>query len=84
MPLDAAGAGELVVALPPLVADDAAKLEDGDYTYQVDVAGRSLQLPFFARRATRDAIAHADRALAPLSPPPRPPPRGCATARSTP
>ncbi len=66
-PVDAAGAGELLVALPPLLGDDAAKLEDGDYVYEVDVAGRSLNLPFFARRATRDAIAHADRALAPLT-----------------
>ena len=80
VPLDAAGAGELVVALPPLVAEDATKLEDGDYTYQIDVAGRSLKLPFFARRAPRDAVAHADRALAALAAAPSPP-RGCAKER---
>ena len=68
VPLDANGVGELVVALPPLVLDDAAKLEDGDYVYAIDVAGRSLQQPFFARRATRDAIAHADRALNAIAP----------------
>jgi len=68
VPLDANGAGDLVVALPPLVNEDASKLEDGDYVYAVDVAGRSLQLPFFARRATRDAIGHADRALAAVAP----------------
>ncbi len=64
VPIDASGVGGLVVALPPLVQDDATKLEDGDYVYGIDVAGRSIQLPFFARRATREAIAHADRALA--------------------
>ncbi len=63
VPLDAAGAGELVIALPPIVGDDATKLEDGDYVYEVNVAGRVLKLPFFARRATREAIAHADLAL---------------------
>jgi poly(3-hydroxybutyrate) depolymerase len=68
VPIDAGAAGEIVVALPPLVRDDAAKLEDGDYVYTIDVAGRTLQLPFFARRATRDAVAHADRSLAALIP----------------
>ena len=67
IPLGSAGAGEVVVALPPFVGDDAGKLEDGDYVYQVDIAGRTLKLPFFARRATREAVAHADRALAPLA-----------------
>ena len=66
--LENGNAGELVVALPPLLGDDAAKLEDGDYVYEVDVAGRPLKLPFYARRATRDALAHADRALASLAP----------------
>jgi predicted esterase len=62
------GADEYQAALPPFVGDDASKLEDGDYTYLVDVAGRKLSLPFFARRATRDAVAHADRALAATDP----------------
>jgi predicted esterase len=81
VPLDGPAGGEIVVALPPLVGEDAAKLEDGDYVYEIDVAGRALKLPFAPRRATRDAIAHADRALAPLAPmdptaepPPSPPP----------
>ncbi|HEY2513141.1 MAG TPA: prolyl oligopeptidase family serine peptidase, partial [Polyangiaceae bacterium] len=58
------GRGELKVTLPPLVGTDAGKLEDGDYLYTVEVAGRRVVLPFFARRATRDAVAHADHALA--------------------
>jgi hypothetical protein len=81
VPLDGPWGGELVVALPPLVGEDAAKLEDGDYIYEIDVAGRALKLPFFGRRATRDAIAHADRALTALAgddsnPVPPPPPPG--------
>jgi predicted esterase len=68
VPIDASGVGELVVALPPLVLEDATNLEDGDYVYAIDVAGRSLQLPFFPRKATRDAVAHADRALAAIAP----------------
>ena len=64
--MDGPDAGEAVVALPPILGEDAAKLEDGDYVYSVDVAGRSIKLPFFARRAVREAIAHANRALAPL------------------
>ena len=58
------GAAETVVSLPPLVGDDATGIEDGDLVFTVDVAGRKLSLPFFPRRATREAIAQADRALA--------------------
>ena len=65
--LDPPDGGELTVTLPPLVGDDATKLEDGDYVYRVEVAGRTLKLPFFARRATREAIAHTNRALAPYA-----------------
>ncbi len=61
--LDAPMVDESVFALPAFVGNEAAKLEDGDYVYELDVAGRALSLPFFARRATREAIAHADRAL---------------------
>ncbi len=67
VPLDSPRRGALVATLPPLVGGDATSLEDGDYVYDVDVAGRTLKLPFFARRATRDALAHADRALAPFA-----------------
>ncbi len=65
--MDGAAAGEAIVALPPLVGDDLPALEDGDYVYSVDVAGRRAEAPVLPRRAAREAIAHADRALAPLA-----------------
>ena len=52
---------ELAVTLPHV---DAGELEDGDWTVHIDVAGRALDLPLHARREIREAVAHADRALA--------------------
>ena len=52
---------ELSVALP-LVAGD--EVEDDDWTLHVDVAGREVDLPFHPRKAVREAMERADRALA--------------------
>src|SRR5260370_595394 len=41
----------------------AGAVEDDDWTVNVDVAGRALQLPFHPRRAVRDATVHAQRAI---------------------
>jgi len=51
---------ELSVLLPRVSGDE---VEDGDWTLHVTVAGRSLDLPMHPRRAVREAVAHADRAL---------------------
>lgn len=48
------------VALPHVGADE---VEDGDWSLHVEVAGRALDLPFHPRRAVREAIARARRAL---------------------
>jgi predicted esterase len=61
--MDATGAGESVATLPAFVGD-AAKIDDGDFLYDVGVAGRSVKLAFHPRRAVREAVARADRALA--------------------
>jgi predicted esterase len=66
------GDGELTANLPPIVGDQAGKLEDADYVYEIEVAGRQLRLPFSPRRSTRDAIAHADHALSLVTDPPPP------------
>jgi predicted esterase len=47
--------------LPELGADT---VDDGDLTVHVDVAGESLDFPFRPRRVVRQALAHADRAVA--------------------
>jgi len=57
--------GELVATLPALRPDEV-KIDDGDFTYEVAVAGRDVKASFPARRATREAVARADRALATL------------------
>jgi predicted esterase len=55
------GAADLSIALPSVAGGE---VEDDDWTLHVDVAGRGVDLPFHPRRVVRDAIAHADRALA--------------------
>jgi hypothetical protein len=52
---------ELAVALPRAAGDE---VEDDDWTLHVDVAGRGVDLPLYARRAVREAVARAGRALA--------------------
>jgi poly(3-hydroxybutyrate) depolymerase len=64
VPLGASGVGELVAALPPIAGSDLPGVEDVDWTYEIDVAGRTIKSAFFPRRATREALAAADRALA--------------------
>jgi len=61
VPLDARGVGELVVTLPV-----AAAVDDGEYTYELSVAGRTVKAPFAPRRRIHDAVVHASRALAAL------------------
>jgi hypothetical protein len=51
---------ELAVALPPLGGDE---VEDDDWTLHVDVAGRGMDFAFHPRRAAREAVARAGRAL---------------------
>jgi poly(3-hydroxybutyrate) depolymerase len=67
-PVDGAGVGELVVALPPLVSPDLAVIEDHDLTYEITVAGRVVRAGFFPRKMTREAISHAEKSLSLLSP----------------
>jgi hypothetical protein len=55
------GMGDVAIALPRV---PGGEVEDDDWTLHVDVAGRGLDLPFHPRRAVREAVAHADRALA--------------------
>ena len=67
VPLDASGAGELVVNLPVLGGlggADLAKIEDGDWLFDVGVGTRSVRPAFHPRRAVREAVARADRVLA--------------------
>lgn len=66
VPIDAAGAGELVVGLPAIAGADVAKVDDADWLFDVGVAGRSVRPAFHPRRAVREAVARADRALAAL------------------
>jgi hypothetical protein len=61
VPLDDRAVGELAVTLPHLAGEE---VEDEDCTLHVEVAGRSLELPFHPRQAVRAAIARAERALA--------------------
>ena len=49
---------ELSVILPRV---DAEEVEDADWTLHVEVAGRGVDLPMHARRAVREAVAHAQR-----------------------
>ncbi len=50
-----------LVALPEIAPD---AVEDNDWIVHVDIAGRTVDLPFHPRRAVREAVAHAGRALA--------------------
>jgi predicted esterase len=58
--VDERAARELLVRLPRVAGDE---VEDGDWTVHVEVAGRSLDLPFHPRRSVRTAAARADRAV---------------------
>jgi predicted esterase len=58
---DEHGVRDLAVALPRVAGDE---VEDDDWTLQVEVAGRGVDLPFYPRRAVREALARAGRALA--------------------
>jgi predicted esterase len=55
------GVRDLSVMLPRVGGDE---VEDGDWTVHVEVAGRALDLPMHPRRAVRESVAHAERALA--------------------
>ncbi len=68
VPIDARGAGELVVTLPPLVASDLARVEDRDWILEATVGSRTARFPFFPRRVVREAVAKADRVVAALGP----------------
>ncbi|HLK35660.1 MAG TPA: alpha/beta hydrolase-fold protein [Polyangiaceae bacterium] len=57
---DDRSARDLTIALPRVAPDE---VEDDDWTFHVDVAGRGLDLPFHPRRSVREAIARAGRAL---------------------
>lgn len=61
VPLDARGASELFVTLPVIAAP-----ADADLTYEVSVAGRVVKAAFSPRARIRNAVAHANRALAAL------------------
>jgi len=54
-------AEDRIVTLPDL---DADRVDDADLTVHVEVAGAGVELPFRPRRIVREAIAHADRAVA--------------------
>ncbi|HEY6459856.1 MAG TPA: alpha/beta hydrolase-fold protein, partial [Polyangiaceae bacterium] len=53
--------GDVAIALPRVGPQE---VEDDDWNLTVDVAGRDVELPFHPRRAVREAVEHADRALA--------------------
>ncbi len=61
VPTQGAGAGKLVVDLPPLSSADFPR--DEDWTYEVRAAGRTVRFPLLPRRAVLDALARADRVL---------------------
>ena len=61
LPRGERGVQDMTVALPHL---SAGEVEDDDFTLHVDVAGRGVDLPFHPRKAVREAVAHAGRALA--------------------
>jgi predicted esterase len=63
------GTQELSVMLPRVGADE---VEDADWTMHVEVAGRALDLPMHPRRAVREAVSHAERALGEAPQPPGP------------
>ncbi|MDP9001240.1 MAG: alpha/beta hydrolase-fold protein, partial [Myxococcota bacterium] len=58
---DDRGVQDLSVLLPLIGGDE---LEDSDCTVHVEVAGRSIDLPMHPRRAVREAVAHAEHAIA--------------------
>ncbi|MGH7296168.1 MAG: alpha/beta hydrolase-fold protein, partial [Polyangiaceae bacterium] len=59
--LDDRAVHDLGVLLPQVAGDE---VDDADWSVHVDVAGRDVELPFHPRRAVREAIEHADLALA--------------------
>jgi predicted esterase len=58
------GAPPLTVSLPKIAGEE---VEDDDWSLHVEVAGRPLDLPFHPRRAVREAVARAGRALSTVS-----------------
>jgi len=54
------GVRELSVLLPHVGGDE---VEDADWTVHIEVSGRALDLPMHPRRAVREAVARADRAM---------------------
>ncbi len=52
---------EMAALLPHVTGDE---VEDEDWTVHATVAGREVELPFHPRKAVREAVARADRALA--------------------
>jgi poly(3-hydroxybutyrate) depolymerase len=68
VPLDARGVGELVATLP-VVGDRAEDaIDDSAWTYEVDVAGRTVKAAFLPKKPIHDAVARATRALAATEP----------------
>jgi predicted esterase len=61
IPFGDRGVQELSVLLPLAVGDE---VEDRDWTVHVEVAGRTVELPMHPRRAVREAVSHAERAIA--------------------
>ena len=57
--------GELVVALPVLRPEEMP-IEDQELVFETTVGERTVRTPFAPRRVVHEAIAHAERALAPL------------------
>jgi hypothetical protein len=58
---DGSAVPEMAALLPHLAGDE---VEDDDWTMHVEVAGRPVDLPFCPRKAVREAVARAGRALA--------------------
>jgi predicted esterase len=65
VPVADEGVDDLVVSLPAIAPADLPR--DEEWTYEVTVAGRVVRAPFVARRELREALAHAERTLAPLA-----------------
>jgi poly(3-hydroxybutyrate) depolymerase len=67
VPLDARGAGELFVTLPP-VGEADGPVDDRELTCEVVVAGRTVKMAFSPRKRVHDAVLRATRALAAAAP----------------
>ena len=59
------GAGALTVTLPAIAGEE---VEDDDWTLHVDVGGHAVDFPLHPRRAVREAVARANRAVAATPP----------------